>query len=114
MTEDELAPYRALWSAVLFQAVEDARKTPGMAKQASKDWHIENDAMEAMEFLFTDKSRRYLDALEIDPVNFREGLIREHRGRCHDCRMTSHMRDLENRKRINFMRNYMEFLEKTQ
>jgi len=109
---EEMDCYRALWSAVLYQAIDDARKAPGMEKQASKDWHVENNAADALDFLFSDRSLRYLEALEIDPIGFREGLIREHRGRCHDYNMTSHMRDAENRKRINFMRNYMQFLER--
>lgn len=103
---EEHEPYKRLIAAIILQAVQDARTLPAEYNSPTLSRQIEEDAKDAIDFLFTDRLNIYCEMLEINPQVLQENLVKEQNRRCEDCRMTSHDRSRENRYRFNFRKNY--------
>lgn len=101
---DETEPYRNLLAAILMQAINDARMY--LDDDNTDALLTQNDIRDAIEFITTDRSKIYCEYLDIDHDRFITDFMALQFSRCNDARLTAHQRDMENRKRYNFRKNY--------
>lgn len=108
---EDAEPCRRLFSAIIQLAIEDARTVPDQGDGIRIFSEKMEAAKDAIHFLFSDRIYWYADKIDLDVEELRRALFRQTQERCYDCKMTSHERSLENRKRLNFRLNYQTFYE---
>lgn len=74
MHEDEARPYKMLISAVVAKAVQDTFLPP---IKTDKGMHIALHAMTALDFLYGDNLKYWLQFLDIDDTNFVANMERQ-------------------------------------
>ena len=109
---DTVSPEARLIAAIINTAIDDARNC-----DASKNL----EAFKAMQFLFTNEINWFLNLLGIEPVTFREGLLKTQNAVAMDVPNFSEEKigrmkaiENENKRRRRFRHNYAVYIKATQ